>query len=114
MGSPNLTCSGNSEPVPVMLEEECFRNYIYKVLKEVYDDTGISKPAMNIVNTFVNILFHSIALEAQKVTEASNRATLTARDIQNAVRNILPGELQKHAEAEGAKAVAKFKSYSCE
>ena len=94
--------------------EECFRNYVFKVLKEIYDDTGITKAAMNIMNTFVNIIFHSLAHEAQKVMEAGGRTTMTARDVQHAVRNILPGELEKHAMAEGTKAVAKFKSYSCE
>lgn len=105
-----MKCSGNSEVMK--LQEECFRNYIFKVLKEIYDDTGVTKAAMNIMNTFVNIIFHSLAIEAQKVMEAGGRSTLTARDIQNAVRNVLPGELEKHAVAEGAKAVAKFKSYS--
>ncbi len=36
--------------------------------------------------------------------------TVTSREIQTAVRLILPGELAKHAVSEGTKAVTKFTS----
>lgn len=36
--------------------------------------------------------------------------TLTSREVQTAVRLILPGELAKHAVSEGTKAVTKFTS----
>ena len=37
-------------------------------------------------------------------------ATLSSREIQTAVRLMLPGELAKHAVSEGTKAVTKFSS----
>ena len=38
------------------------------------------------------------------------RFTITSREIQTAVRLMLPGELAKHAVSEGTKAVTKFTS----
>ena len=38
----------------------------------------------------------------------------TSREIQTAVRLLLPGELAKHAVSEGTKAVTKFTQASCE
>lgn len=89
-----------------------FRSYLYKVLREIYEDTGITKDAMDIVNTMVHLLFECIATEANCAMRRSNRSTMTASDIQTAVRKIVPGELQKHAVYEGTKAVAKFKTFT--
>ena len=38
--------------------------YIFKVLKQVHSDTGISNKAMNIMNSFINDLFDRLAAEA--------------------------------------------------
>ncbi|CAH2021057.1 unnamed protein product [Acanthoscelides obtectus] len=40
----------------------------------------------------------------------NKRATITSREIQTAVRLLLPGELAKHAVSEGTKAVTKYTS----
>jgi histone H2B len=42
----------------------------------------------------------------------NKRGTLSSREIQTAVRLILPGELAKHAVSEGTKAVTKYTSSS--
>ena len=39
-----------------------------------------------------------------------SRSTITSREIQTAVRLLLPGELAKHAVSEGTKAVTKYTS----
>ena len=87
-----------------------FESYIYKVLKQVHPDTGISKKGMSIMNSFINDIFERIALEASKLCRFSKKATLSSREIQTAVRLTLPGELAKHAVSEGTKAVTKFSS----
>lgn len=91
---------------------ETFSSYIYKVLKQVHPDTGISRRAMSIMNSFVNDSFDRLANEAIKLARYNERATLTSREIQTAVRLLLPGELAKHAVSEGTKAVTKFTSSS--
>ena len=46
---------------------ESYAIYIYKVLKQVHPDTGVSSKAMSIMNSFVNDLFERIAGEASKL-----------------------------------------------
>ena len=84
--------------------------YIYKVLKQVHPDTGVSSKAMSIMNSFVNDLFERIAAEASRLSHYSKKSTISSREIQTAVRLLLPGELAKHAVSEGTKAVTKYTS----
>ena len=87
-----------------------FAIYIYKVLKQVHPDTGMSKKGMSIMNSFINDIFGKIAGEAGKLCSYNKKATLSSREVQTAVRLVLPGELAKHAVSEGTKAVTKFTS----
>ena len=89
---------------------ETFSVYIYRVLKQVHPETGISKRSMHILNSFVNDIFEKIALEASKLVRYNKKHTLSSREVQTAVRLLLPGELAKHAVSEGTKAVTKFTS----
>lgn len=74
---------------------ETYSSYIYKVLKQVHPDTGISKKGMSIMNSFINDIFERIATEAGKLATYNKKATLSSREIQTAVRLMLPGELAK-------------------
>ena len=74
---------------------ESYSSYIYKVLKQVHPDTGISKKGMSIMNSFINDIFGRIAGEAGKLATYNKKATLSSREIQTAVRLMLPGELAK-------------------
>jgi histone H2B len=80
---------------------ETYKIYIYKVLKQVHPDTGISSKAMSIMNSFINDIFEKIATEASRLARYNKKPTITSREIQTAVRLILPGELAKHAVSEG-------------
>jgi histone H2B len=90
--------------------KESYAIYIYKVLKQVHPDTGVSSKAMSIMNSFVNDIFERIAAEASRLAHYNRRSTITSREIQTAVRLLLPGELAKHAVSEGTKAVTKYTS----
>ncbi|KAF8601343.1 histone-fold-containing protein [Ceratobasidium sp. AG-I] len=74
--------------------KETYSSYIYKVLKQVHPDTGISNKAMAILNSFP--------------ASCSKKSTISSREIQTSVCLILPGELSKHAISEGTKSVTKF------
>ena len=89
---------------------ETYSSYIYRVLKSVHQDTGISNRAMAIMNSFINDIFERIATEASNLARYNNRHTLTSREIQTAVRLLLPGELAKHAVSEGTKSITKYMS----
>ncbi|XP_065272318.1 histone H2B type 1-B-like [Emys orbicularis] len=90
--------------------KESYSIYVYKVLKQVHPDTGISSKAMSIMNSFVSDLFERIASEASRLALYNKRSTISSREIQTAVRLLLPGELAKHAVSEGTKAVTKYTS----
>jgi histone H2B len=65
---------------------------------------------MSIMNSFINDVFERIAAEAGKLCRYNKKATLSSREVQTAIRLVLPGELAKHAVSEGTKAVTKFTS----
>ncbi|XP_066999923.2 histone H2B.3-like, partial [Anabrus simplex] len=90
--------------------KESYAIYIYKVLKQVHPDTGISSKAMSIVKSFVNDIFESIAAEASRLSNYNKCSTITSREIQTAVQLLLPGELAKNAIIVGTKAVNKYTS----
>ncbi|VFQ98868.1 unnamed protein product [Cuscuta campestris] len=89
---------------------ETYKIYIFKVLKQVHPDIGISSKAMVIMNSFINDIFEKLAQEASRLARYNKKPTITSREIQTAVRLVLPGELAKHAVSEGTKAVTKFTS----
>ena len=89
--------------------KESYSVYVYKVLKQVHPDTGISSKAMGIMNSFVNDIFERIAGEASRLVHY-NKRSITSREIQTTVRLLLPGELAKHTVSEGTKAVTKYTS----
>ena len=60
------------------------------------------------MNSFVNDIFERIAIEANRLAHYTKKSTVTSREIQTAVRLLLPGELAKHAVSEGTKAVTKY------
>jgi histone H2B len=91
---------------------ETYSVYIYRVLKQVHPETGISKRSMSIMNSFINDVFERINLEAGKLVANNHKHTLSSREVQTAVRLLLPGELAKHAVSEGTKAVTKYSSTS--
>jgi len=109
-GKAQKTISKGGDKKKHRKRKESYAIYIYKVLKQVHPDTGISSKAMSIMNSFVNDIFERIAAEASRLAHYNKRSTITSREIQTAVRLLLPGELAKHAVSEGTKAVTKYTS----
>ncbi|KAI9884865.1 MAG: histone H2A [Watsoniomyces obsoletus] len=102
--------AGGEKKKRTKTRKETYSSYIYKVLKQVHPDTGISNRAMSILNSFVNDIFERVATEASKLAAYNKKSTISSREIQTSVRLILPGELAKHAVSEGTKAVTKYSS----
>jgi histone H2B len=84
-----------------------YNTYIYRTLKQIHKDVGFSGKGIKVVNSFVKDIFDRIAVEAAALTRVNKTRTMTSREIQTAVRLVLPPELAKHAMAEGTKTVAK-------
>lgn len=82
--------------------------YIYRTLRQIQKDVGFSGKGIKVVNSFVQDMIDRIAVEAAALTRANKTKTMTSREIQTAVRLVLPPELAKHAMSEGTKCVAKM------
>ena len=100
----------NLAALQVTLENAVMTAQNSPVLKQVHPETGVSSKAMSIMNSFVNDIFERTAMEAYRLAHYNKRSTITSREVQTAVRLLLPGELAKHAVSEGTKAVTKYTS----
>ena len=89
---------------------ETYNIYIFRVLKQVHPEIGISKIAMAVINSFVFDIFHRAASEARTLLMRSRKSVLSAREIQSAISLVLPCELCKHSTSEGMKSVNKFQA----
>ncbi|KAJ3337617.1 histone H2B, partial [Gonapodya sp. JEL0774] len=65
--APAKKATGDSKKGKKKTRKETYSSYIYKVLKQVHPDTGISNKAMSILNSFVNDIFERAATEASKL-----------------------------------------------
>ncbi|XP_035540957.1 histone H2B.5-like isoform X1 [Juglans regia] len=90
---------------------EEYRRYVYRVLKQVHPELRVSSKAMTVLNNMMKDMFERLTEEAAVLSKYTSRKTLSSREIQGAVRLVLPGELGRHAIAEGSKAVTSFMSY---
>eukprot|EP01084_Bolivina_argentea_P031574 58446_1 len=89
---------------------ETFNMYIYKVLKSIDSSLGISKKAMDVINSFVFDFFHRICKEAKKLQRFCHKLSMSEKDINTSVQLILPNELAKHTISENTKAITKYQS----
>merc|ERR1719290_315031 len=87
---------------------ESYNVHLHRVLNQVWTDGSISSTALLTLNSVMEDLFNRLAMQASQLTQVSGRQTLTARDVQGAVRLVVVGgELATHACVEGSKAIAK-------
>ena len=56
---------------------EMYKLYIFKVLKQVHPDIGISSKAMSIMNSFINDIFEKLAQEAARLARYNKKPTIT-------------------------------------
>uniref|UniRef100_A0A3B3THM5 Histone H4 n=1 Tax=Poecilia latipinna TaxID=48699 RepID=A0A3B3THM5_9TELE len=98
------------------------RGGVKRISGLIYEETrGVLKVFLeNVIRDAVTYTEHAkrktvtamdrIASEASRLAHYNKRSTITSREIQTAVRLLLPGELAKHAVSEGTKAVTKYTS----
>merc|ERR1712080_706966 len=66
-GRPPKTAVKGEKKARKSKRKESYAIYIYKVLKQVHPDTGVSSKAMSIMNSFVNDIFERIAAESSRL-----------------------------------------------
>ena len=106
--TPKVNAAGNDKKKRSKKRQETYGTYIFRVLRQIHPEIGISKKAMSTMNSFVTDIFDKVAYESSRLCRINKKATLSCREIQTAVRLVLPGELARHAVSEGTKAVNKF------
>lgn len=85
------------------------QRYIYKVLKQVHPDVGLSRKAVVVLEGMVNSLWDQILDEAASLVQSRGAQTLTARDVITAAALVLgQKEVAKHAASEANKACIKW------
>jgi histone H2B len=99
--------SNKSTKVAKRSRKQTWSTYVHRSLKQINKSITISGKSMKVMNSFVNDLFDRIATEAATLARVNKKKTLGSREVQTAVRLVLPTELAKHAMAEGARAVSK-------
>ncbi len=73
-----------NKPVATRKHKKNFKSfslYIYKVLKTISNDIGISQKGMKVVNSLVTDMFENIALESSKLVRYNNKRTLSSTDV---------------------------------
>nr|GMD24114.1 histone H2B.2-like [Ipomoea batatas] len=76
--------------------------------RHVREDSGGGGDAVQVRDNLMGDMFERIAAEAATLSKYVSRTTLSSREIQDAVKLVLPGDLGKHAIAEGTKAVTTY------
>ena len=86
-------------------------SYILKVLKEVHPDLQINKAGVTVLSDALDDLMERLAKECKHLVQSNERATLTARDVEAAVRLLIPpGAIRDLATKQGSEAVARADS----
>lgn len=90
--------------------EPSHARYIYKILKMLHPDMGISSAAILSANAIVEDLSERLIAKSGTIARCGNKSTMASRHVQGATKLLLPPELAKHAVSEGTSAVFKFTS----
>lgn len=91
-------------------KKQKFDTYIYRVLKQVHHDGGMSGDGLVAMNNIVTIIVRNIMDKVNRLMLSVKRKTISVNEIESAVKLYMPGELEKHSLSEGNKAVKKYVS----
>ncbi|KAL0318596.1 UNVERIFIED_CONTAM: Histone H2B [Sesamum angustifolium] len=70
-----------------------YKIYIFKVLKQLHPNIGILSKAMRIMNNFIIDIFEKLAQEVSRLERYNKKPSITSREIQTAVKLVLPREV---------------------
>jgi histone H2B len=85
-----------------------YGSFTNKVLKQVHPSLGINRSASEMINRSIDEFVRGLAIRATLLLEISKHTTAKIPALVAAIKLLLPGELAKHAIAEGNKAVSKY------
>lgn len=83
--------------------------YLRKIQKQFFiNEFRISRAALDVMEDMMNHVFRMIATEAHHLVQITKRRTLTARDIETAVKLIIPGGLGTTAICHALKSIRNY------
>lgn len=85
-----------------------FETYITKLLKQISETNGITSNAKQQLNSALCSIAKLISSTVIYLTEIARKKTISDKEVKNALRIVLNGELSKNAVLQGQKAVDKF------
>ena len=102
----------NKEKTVKKKRSHFFEIYILKVLAQISEHSSITSNAKQQLNSVLCILARHISKIALDLTIFAKKKTITEKEVGNALKIILLGELLNNAISEGEKAVINYKNYS--
>ena len=105
-----LTLTATREPSTdsVIKLTDSYAKHICKLLKKIHPDLDISKKAVKNMDLFIKDVFERIATEAGRLARYNKDHQITSREVQTAVRLVVPGELAKRSVLFATKAMIKY------
>lgn len=88
-----------------------FSTYIYRVLKQVHPDQGLSGDGLVMINNIVRILLLRSMNSVNRVMVSTGTKTISSREVRTSVCLLFPDELSKHAVSEGTKSVTRYNAF---
>lgn len=88
-----------------------FDLYIYRLHKQIHPGLNLSTSAKTKLSELVNTLVKDFIRTLVVFTEHCRKNTISSREVQNAVRVLILGDLGKKAVSAGVKAVIKYTSF---
>ncbi|XP_041050348.1 histone H2B type 1-L-like [Carcharodon carcharias] len=105
-----LTLTKVTKKLPKKRRKSRKQNYstcVYRVLTQIYPSIRISSKVMSGMNSLIVNIFECTVSESSHLIHYKCH-TISAKEIQSAIRLMLPGELAKHAVSKGTKMVTKY------
>ena len=110
--APKDTAGRRKDGKPRRKPKLNFGIYLKRVSRQVNAKMGLTPRAMSILTSLVYDVRDRLCSESKRLvairTTRKGGFTMGSRDIQSAVKLVIPGELAKHAMSEGTKACRLF------
>lgn len=87
------------------------KTHIYKVLKRLHPEVGISKKGMEVMRDILTNVTDTLIHNVNQLMMHDDRETVTQEDIKTAVKLVFVDKLVKHAYEDGDKAIREFDTW---
>lgn len=86
--------------------KDSFSVYIYRVMKQIHPDTGMTTSGMTQLESMIAYVLHKLIQHINLLLNMSRKRTISLREVVSALLLYFPGELGKHALMQVAKSIS--------